>query len=78
MTINLRRESDFIQKSFVFKEGEKVTYVSLPYKTKQGIIKSKSNDGYYFVVYNCAGEWNNYFDYTAQRTDGRDLVKGWI
>lgn len=29
------------------------------------------------VVYNCAGEWDNYENYTAALTDVRDLEVGW-
>ena len=31
-----------------------------------------------FVVYNCAGEWDRYEQYTAASTNFRDLKKGWI
>lgn len=29
------------------------------------------------VVYNCAGEWENYMDYTSALTNIRDLILGW-
>ena len=57
------------------KQGDKVTYKTL-FKTEKGIIKSMSN-GYAFVVYHCGGDWDNYQNYTAARTEVTDLVKGW-
>ena len=29
------------------------------------------------VVYNCAGDWENYMDYTSALTSGQDLFAGW-
>lgn len=29
------------------------------------------------VVYNCAGDWENYSDYTSALTHRRDLFLGW-
>ena len=29
------------------------------------------------VVYNCAGEWKNFADYTSALTNLRDLKAGW-
>ena len=33
-----------------------------------GRIKSKSSEGYWFVVYHCNGEWYDYKNYTGART----------
>lgn len=60
-----------------FKVGMKVTYKT-EHKKEHGIIKSMSSDTCVFVVYNCAGEWNNYKNYTAARTNMCDLVEDWI
>jgi hypothetical protein len=38
-----------------------------------GRIKSW-NDKYIFVVYNCAGEWDKFADYTAAATDTSELI----
>lgn len=57
-----------------FKVGDKVTYIP---KIEKGIIKSLSGDDHAFVVYNCAGEWDNYQDYTGARTELSDLKAGW-
>lgn len=56
--------------------GTKVTYKT-PYKEEKGIVKSRCNSAYVFVVYNCAGDWDNYEDYTAAKTRVEDLVEGW-
>lgn len=29
------------------------------------------------VVYNCAGDWKNYMNYTSALTNQRDLYLGW-
>jgi hypothetical protein len=57
--------------------GDKVTYKSFN-KIEHGIVKRLSDENHAFVVYHCAGNWDRYFDYTAARTDIRDLVPGWI
>jgi hypothetical protein len=57
--------------------GQKVTYVVFD-KVEHGIVKGHSDLDYVFVVYNCAGNWDRYFDYTAARTRIRDLFPGWI
>jgi hypothetical protein len=61
----------------MFNKGDKVTYVT-PYKKERGIVKRVSDDKHTFVVYHCGGEWDKYDDYTAARTENKDLVKGWI
>jgi len=52
--------------------GKKVVYTDNVGQKEQGIIKSW-NDEYIFVVYNCAGDWYNYKNYTAAATDPGDL-----
>ena len=64
------------------KAGDKVTYVpdhyvDHPDKWEHGIVKRESGTGY-FVVYNCAGNWDRYKDYTAANTNKRDLQPGWL
>lgn len=63
-------------------EGSKVTYVSQMItraKNKHGIIKDFSVDPRFaFVVFHCAGEWENYENYTAVRTPVKKLKPGWI
>ena len=58
------------------KVGQKVTYHSFD-KDEQGIVKILSDDYHVFVVYNCADNWDRYFDYTAARTRIADLTIGW-
>lgn len=58
------------------KSGQKVTYVT-DYRKEQGIVKSISNDDYVFVVYHCNEDWDNYSNYTAERTRIKDLKLGW-
>ena len=57
--------------------GDKVTYVSHHGTLENGVVKSIQNDSYVFVVYHCGGDWENYQNYTAARTDTDSLVKGW-
>lgn len=60
------------------KIGDKARYVPAAGDPEKGIVKSLCDDPEYcFVIYNCAGEWDNYRDYTAARTNINDLVKGW-
>lgn len=67
-------------------EGQKVHYVPFtdadPSTYENGIVKSVIEEGGYqlgaFVVFNCGGEWSNYKDYTAARTDIIDLREGWV
>lgn len=42
-------------------------------KNERGKIKSWNDSGI-FVVYDCAGEWSNFKDYTAAHTRPEDLV----
>ena len=59
-----------------YKPGDHVTYVT-PVNTERGIVKSVPDDEHAFVVYNCAGEWDRYQEYTAARTRVDDLKPGW-
>jgi hypothetical protein len=47
-------------------------YYKTEYKNEKGRIKSW-NDKYVFVVYTCAGEWDNFQDYTGNATRPEDL-----
>jgi hypothetical protein len=65
------------------KIGDKVCYQPDHYKSENkyenGIVKEVpdwSKDSIR-VVYNCAGDWNNYKDYTSALTNVRDLTLGW-
>jgi len=61
------------------KVGTKVYYTS-PYRKKEnGIVKSFNEEKTAaFVVYHCAGEWDNYRNYTGQHTNIKDLRYGWV
>lgn len=61
-----------------FQIGDKVAYVSDNGKIENGIVKGFALNGGIFVVYNCAGDWENYKNYTAANTNGADLVHKWI
>jgi len=37
-------------------------------RTEFGRIKSVVNEDFIFAVYSCAGEWDNFKDYTGQHT----------
>lgn len=64
--------------------GKKVTYVPhpgcMPSDYRNGIVKShpEHTTDSVFVVFNCAGDWKNYQDYTAQLTPVDRLVPGWL
>lgn len=64
------------------KEGDSVHY--RPFQgcddslVQNGVVKSVQDDQHAFVVYNCAGEWHRYRDYTAARTNAGQLSKGWF
>lgn len=57
--------------------GDKVAYIKYDGSHENGIVKSFGKDDIVFVVYNCAGEWEHYQDYTAASTDIRYIVMGW-
>ena len=62
--------------------GDKVRYQPAHYDNKEwenGIVKEirdHTTDGMW-VVYNCAGNWDRYRDYTRAKTNLRDLKLGW-
>ena len=65
------------------KIGDKVHYQPDHYKEddkwENGMVKEipdHTNDSIR-VVYNCAGDWNNFKDYTSAMTNLRDLNLGW-
>lgn len=53
-------------------KGRWVLYVGIAGEREKGRIKSW-NDRWIFVVYNCAGEWDGYENYTAQATEPSQL-----
>ena len=63
--------------------GQKVHYQPEHYSEEEwenGLIKEirdGRNDGVW-VVYNCAGNWDKYRDYTSALTHLRDLKLGWM
>lgn len=62
--------------------GDKVRYQPDHYANDQwenGIIKEirESHLDGVWVVYNCAGQWHNYANYTSALTNLRDLKLGW-
>lgn len=63
------------------KIGDKVCYRPSYDKSlyENGRVKSIPEEGVdtVFVVYKCAGEWNNFMNYTAQSTRVEDLEMGW-
>ena len=65
------------------KVGDKVRFEPEHYELKgefeNGIVKEVREDIDYavWVVYNCAGDWDCYRDYTAAKTNLRDLKAGW-
>ncbi len=72
------------------KVGDKVHYQPEHYEAsgefENGIVKSipsfaaDSRHDFYKcvrVVYNCAGDWDNYKNYTSALTNLRDLKLGW-
>lgn len=58
--------------------GDYVDYVPFPgcdvEQIKRGRVKSIQDSNHYFVVYNCNNEWNNYKNYTAQRTHINNIL----
>jgi hypothetical protein len=62
------------------KVGDKVHYQPSYSETWQnGRVKEipEENFNSVRVVYNCAGEWENFMDYTSQLTAAKDLFLGW-
>ena len=61
-----------------FHVGQNVCYCPEYGKKQNGIIKSLCEDkDYVFVVYHWDGDSSNYQDYTAARTQTKDLKSGW-
>lgn len=63
--------------------GSKVHYKPAHYADDQfenGIVKEirPGVDHAVWVVYNCAGNWDRYFDYTSAKTRLEDLFFGWL
>lgn len=56
--------------------GQKVHYTTNPAGMENGIVK-EITDHAVFVVYNCAGNWDQYQNYTGANTNPRDLQPGW-
>ena len=54
-------------------KGRWVEYTSSHFNTSQGRIKSW-NDQWIFVVYKCADNWSQYFNYTGCATRPEDLT----
>ena len=60
------------------KKGTKVHYDPGYGAPENGKVKRVAEDGKHaFVVYNCAGNWEDYENYTAARTKISDLQQGW-
>jgi hypothetical protein len=65
------------------KIGEKVHYQPDHYKNEDkyvnGVVKEipEHTNQSVRVVYNCAGDWDNFENYTSALTDLRDLKLGW-
>lgn len=63
-----------------FYPGDKVHYQPEHYgdRFENGIVKEvRQGDNGCFVVYNCGGNWDEFENYTAAKTDYRDLKRGW-
>ena len=65
------------------KVGDKVHYQPDHYVVdddfENGVVKEvrEECEEAVWVVYNCAGEWDRYREYTAAKTNLRDLKEGW-
>ncbi|HEO64633.1 MAG TPA: hypothetical protein ENI73_02070 [Spirochaetes bacterium] len=64
------------------KIGDKVNYRPGHYNKNEyenGIVKEIPPDNLLAVrvVYNCAGDWENYFNYTSALTRCKDLYMDW-
>jgi hypothetical protein len=67
----------------VLNVGDKVNYQPSHYieenKFENGIVKEipEHTNNSVRVVYNCAGDWENYTEFTSCLTNVRDLNLGW-
>jgi len=69
--------TDVLRKySVKYKIGEKVTFHCNGTKSR-GIVKALSDKKTVFVVYNCNGDWEHYYNYTGQGSDIGCLTEGW-
>ena len=59
------------------KEGDYVHYTHEHGHKENGRIKFMGHE-FASVVYKCAGEWENYKEYTGARTELSRLSPGWI
>jgi len=67
------------EKKILWQIGQKVTYNPGYKKPEKGIIKKIDwSNNAAWVVYNCAGNWNKYFDYTGAKTEFKNMSIGWI
>jgi hypothetical protein len=57
--------------------GDKVACIKHDGSYENGIVKSFGGNNTTFVVYHCAGEWDNYQNYTAANTANSQLFIGW-
>ena len=63
-----------------FQNGQKVRYIPRVGQAEHGIVKSQhpTNTNVVFVVYKCAGDWDNYQNYTAASTEVSNLREEWV
>ena len=60
------------------KKGDIVTYSPFSGNKQYGKVKSICDDpGFAFVVFSCNDDWDNYEQYTGQKTNIKNLTKGW-
>ena len=77
----IEEEKQFLSPLFTdLAVGTKVYYHPThfePHQHENGIVKElRAPDGVW-VVYNCAGNWEDYKEYTGCKTNLRDLRMGW-
>lgn len=62
-----------------FEVGDKVCYQPDYSKWENGIVRRIPDfcDDMVWVVYNCDGNWKEYYNYTAASTNVCDLKRGW-
>ena len=70
--------TDILRKySVKYEIGEKVTLHCDSGIKFKGIVKAISDQKNVFVVYNCNGDWEHYYNYTGEKTNIGYLTKGW-